>query len=149
MQNDVDISDKNNRIYLDDVYIAVLTDIDNAAVEPFYEADDTYALNSCYVIQPLLKNDDDSYTELFPRNPVSPRSQVLSDETTFHIGHKVCDCIIPLNKILPNFSGQFHRTNNMLSIGNSLVVRDRYLSRINAAYSQKDNKGLIKKMNKN
>ena len=41
MQNDVDISDKNNRIYLDDVYIAVLTDIDHAAVEPFYEADDT------------------------------------------------------------------------------------------------------------
>ena len=149
MQNDVDISEVNNRIYLDDVYIAVLTSIDNVSVEPFFKADDTYQLNSSYTIQPLLKRDDNTYTELFPRNPVLPRSIVLSYETVPNVEHKVYDCIIPLNEILPNFSGQRHRTNNMLSIGTCQVVKDRYLSRINAAYSGVDSKKLAKTMNKN
>lgn len=129
MKSTTEFVNMNDWIGFDEVFIAVLTTVDNIDEDPFILCGDTYKKNINYEIKMIHEKDGVMYL-LFNSNPVMARNDLLTKPTTQMEVYKVYSHAVKLDTLFPNFKGYRYKTNSILSIENSPLVASRYLKHL-------------------
>lgn len=147
MENTTELVNSNNWIGFDEVYVAMVTTIDNIDEQPIVLGGCGYTQNKVYSIKLMYQNDQTMHL-LYNGEPVISKEFLLDKTEDEEIQGNVYTHDVKLDILFPNFKGFKFKVNSILSIENSSLVINRYLECLKgkSTTGEKDDNNLTKKL---